>query len=226
MNTTEELIDRLVAHDGRTRRLPPPWQRVLTWLAVSVPYVALIVVVMGLRTDFGQKLSDGRFLIEEIATFITALLAAFAAFCATIPGSPRRLLLLPALPLAIWLGSLGQGCLEEWLQRGPDGLSLKPDWVCLPAIMLVGAVPAIAMAVMLRRGAPLFPHAAVALGGLAAASLGNFGLRLFHPIDASLMVLVWQFGSVALLTAIAGWLGHHVHNWRRILPLSPRGDIG
>ncbi len=76
------------------------------------------------------------------------------------------------------------------------------------------------MAVMLRSGAPLFPHAAVALGALAAAALGNAGLRLFHPIDASLMVLIWQFGSVALLTAIAGCLGQHVHNWRNVSPFS------
>jgi hypothetical protein len=165
-------------------------------------------------------MSDARFLIEETATFMTALFAALAAFCAVIPGSPRRLLLLPVLPLGVWFGSLGQGCLQDWFRLGPEGLSLRPDWVCLPAIVLVGAVPAIAMAVMLRKGAPLFPHAAVTLGGLAAAALGNFGLRLFHTTDASLMVLVWQFGSVALLAAIAGSLGHHVHNWRNIPRLS------
>jgi hypothetical protein len=51
------------------------------------------------------------------------------------------------------------------------------------------------------------PHAAVALAGLAAAGLGNFGLRLFHAQDASLMVLVWQFGSVAVLTGLAGSAG-------------------
>src|SRR5215471_2432514 len=66
-------------------------------------------------------------------------------------------------------------CVEDWIHFGPDGLSLQPDWFCFPAIVLVGAVPAIAMAVMLRRGAPLTPHITSALGGLAAAGLGNFG---------------------------------------------------
>jgi hypothetical protein len=223
MKTTDDLIHWLVEHDRPTGRLPPPWRRAMAWLALSLPYVVLIVLAMGPRADLGQKLSDGRFLIEEIASFITVLLAAFAAFCAVIPGRPRWLLLLPVLPLAIWLGSLGQGCVEDWLRLGPEALSLRPDWVCLPAIMLVGAVPAIAMVVMLRRGAPMFPHAAVALGALAAAALGNFGLRLFHTTDASLMVLVWQFGSVALLTAIAGWLGHRIHNWRSLLRLARPG---
>jgi hypothetical protein len=84
----------------------------------------------------------------------------------------------------------------------------------LPVIALVGFVPAVIMAIMIRRGAPLFPHLAVALAGLSAAALGNVGLRLFHPTDASLMVLVWQFGSVALLAALAGLFGPTIHHWR------------
>lgn len=54
-----------------------------------------------------------------------------------------------------------------------------------PKIVLVGAIPAIAMIVMLLKGAPLFPHLAVTLGAPTVATLGNVGLRLFHPADAS-----------------------------------------
>jgi len=98
--------------------------------------------------------------------------------------------------------------LAVWLQPGEFEIAMirnfASDWFCLPAIVLVGTVPAIAMAVMLRRGAPLTPKITAALGGLAAAGLGNFGLRLFHPQDSSLMVLVWQMGSVLLLTLLCG----------------------
>ncbi len=80
------------------------------------------------------------------------------------------------------------------------------------------------MAVMLRRGAPLSPHTTTALGGLAAAGLGNFGLRLFHSQDASLMVLVWQVGTVFILTAMAAWAGHYLLNWRSIIG-SDRGSV-
>src|SRR3546814_18751817 len=65
----------------------------------------------------------------------------------------------------------------------------------------------------LRRGAPMAPRMTVALGALAAAAVGNFGLRLFHYQDAGLMVLIWQFGSVALLSALAGWSGGAVLHW-------------
>jgi hypothetical protein len=78
------------------------------------------------------------------------------------------------------------------------------------------------MGVMLRRGAPLTPRATTALGGLAAAGLGDFGLRLFHPQDASLMVLVWQVGTVFTLTAMAAWAGHYLLNWRSMISIARR----
>jgi len=55
------------------------------------------------------------------------------------------------------------------------------------------------------------------LGGLAAAGLGNFGLRFFHQQDASVMVLVWQVGTVFLLTMLAGWAGRLILEWRPLL---------
>ncbi|UEM25182.1 NrsF family protein (plasmid) [Skermanella mucosa] len=39
-------------------------------------------------------------------------------------------------------------------------------------------------------------------------------LRLFHAQDASLMVLFWQFGTVALLTAMPCAAGRRILRWR------------
>lgn len=214
---TQRLIETLINDSGPVRRLPRPWLRCALWLAISVPYLALIVVMMSPRPDLATKFADARFLVEQLAALATAVTAAIAAFAAIIPGYNRRVLLLPVIPLAVWLGVLGQGCISAWLHLGSAGLSLQTDWICLPAIALAGAVPAIAMVVMLRRGAPLMPYFTVALGALASAGLGNFALRLFHAQDASLMVLVWQFGSVFLLAALATYAGPHVLNWRSVI---------
>jgi len=213
---TDHLIQKLADASTSVSRLPPPSRRVATWLMLSIPYLALVVVVMSPRVDLATKVSDARFVIEQFATLMTGVTAALAAFASTVPGLDRRLLLLPLAPLAVWLGSLGSGCVEAWLQFGSDGLSLRPDWFCFPAIVLVGLIPAIAMAFMLRRGAPLLPHLTTALGGLAAGGLGNFGLRLFHAQDASIMVLVWQMGTVIVLTCMAAWAGRFLLNWRSL----------
>ena len=214
---TDELIHLLAKSAVPVRRLSGPWMQTVLWLAVALPSVVAAILVMSPRDDLAQKLADIRFLVEEIAAFATAIAAAVAAFSMVIPGRSGRILFLPVLPLAVWLASLGQGCMRDWLHFGADGLKLRPDWVCFPSIALVGAIPVIAMVVMLRRGAPLSPRATVALGALAAAALGNVGLRMFHSQDAGLMVLFWQFGSVALLSALAGWMGRHVLSWHRVM---------
>ena len=214
---TEKLIERLAEIVEPVRPLARPWIRTAAWLLIAIPYVALVVFVVSPRADL-----IWRYVIEQFAALATGITASTAAFATVIPGYDRKLVFLPALPLAIWLGSLGDGCLEDWIHLGPSGLSLRPDWFCFPAIVLVGAVPAIAMAVMLRRGAPLTPHITAALGGLAAAGLGNFGLRLFHSQDASLMVLVWQVGTVFILAAMAAWAGQYLLNWRSIVGTARR----
>lgn len=214
---TDKLIQRLAEDSWPVRSLPHPSTSTLAWLALSIPYVALVVLVVSPRADLFEKLSDSRFLLEEPAALATGIAAAAAAFATVIPGYSRAVVLLPALPLVVWLGSLGQRSIQAWLRFGSEGLSLEPSWICFPSIVLVGSVPAITLVAMLRRGAPLMPGTTVALGSLAAGGLADFGLRLFHPQDASLTVLVWQFGSVAILTGLAGCVGRNVLSWHSVI---------
>ncbi len=213
---TEGLIRRLAANIEPVRPLPRPWIRTAGWLALSAAYIALMLLAPLRRRGFSPELSQPRFLIEQVAALATGIAAAAAAFASVVPGYNRKFLALPLLPLAVWLGSLGQGCLQDWLQLGAYGLALRPDWDCLKAIARFGAVPALVMVVMLRRGAPLTPHLTMALGGLAAAGLGNVALRFVHRPDASVMVLVWQFGAVCVLSALAAGAGRYLLNWRSI----------
>ena len=213
---TSGLIRHLAAGAARVHRLPSPWLRTALWLAISLPYVCAVVVMKSAAIDFLGKI-DARFALEQAAILATSLSAAIAAFASVIPGHHRKIYLLPLLPLAVWLGSLGQGCAHDWLRFGADGLQVRPDWECVPAAIFIGIIPAIAMVVMLRRGAPLAPRVSVTLGALAVAALGNFGLRIFHIGDVSVMVLVWHFGALALISVLAGRIGRHVLNWRFVM---------
>jgi hypothetical protein len=211
---TAKLITRLAADTSMVRRLHRPWLRAMFWLAIALPYVAVVVGGKLMMVDPAQTLADLRFMIEQAATFATALTAAFAAFCSVVPGFDRRMLLVPLGPLAVWIASVGQGCVQDWLQFGADGLAIRPDWDCLPSATIIGIVPAVAMVVMLRRGAPLHPRLSLMLGALAVAAIGNFGMQFFHFRDASIMMLVWHLGNVAILSALAGCIAHQVLGWR------------
>lgn len=215
---TQRLIDRLAAGLTGVRPLPSPHRRLLAWFAISAPFAALVVLAMSPRPDLAARLAEPRFLFETLAALVTALTAAYAAFKLVVPGSDRRLIWLPALPGAAWLATLGAGCLADWLRAGATGLQIAPDPACLPKIALVGSVPALAMVLMLRRGAPLAPHGTGFLAVLAAAALGSFGLRFFHTQDAGIMVLIWQFGSVMLLATMAGLCGPRFLCWRHLKP--------
>ncbi|MBO0764951.1 MAG: DUF1109 family protein [Hyphomicrobiaceae bacterium] len=211
---TDELIQRLVADTGAVRRLKSPWWRAIAWLALALPYVAVVAWVHLASFDAVAVVADPRFMIEQAAGLATALTAAFAAFASVVPGFDRRALLLPLAPLALWLASIGQGCVEDWLQLGPDGLSVRPDWDCLPAALIIGAVPAAVLFVMLRRGAPLHPRVSLALAALAVAAVSNLGMQVFHFRDASVMLLVWHLGGMAAISLVAGSLGGRVLRWR------------
>jgi hypothetical protein len=42
-------------------------------------------------------------------------------------------------------------------------------------------------------------------------------MRLFHLGDATIMVLVWHGGAVALVSVLAGWSGRGILAWRHAL---------
>jgi len=212
---TNALIQELANSAVPIRRLPTPWARMFLWLALSVPFlVAVIWLMMPSDINPVAALADRRFLLEEAVLLVTALTAALAAFGSVVPGYDRRMLLIPFVPLAAWLVSLGEGCWRNWVALGANGLTLRPDWDCLPPAILIGIVPSIAMVMMLRRGAPLLPRVSIALGALAVAALANLGLRLFHVGDASVMVLFWHLGGAAVLAGLAAVAGRRVLYWR------------
>ena len=212
---TDDLIERIASANAPLRPLRPPLVRALLWLAIAVPYVALVVFLHPHTPAITAAIFDPRMAVEWTAALVTGITAAWAAFASTVPGYNRRILWLPALPAVAWFGSLGAGCVNDWLRYGAYGLSLRTDWDCLPPGIVIGIIPLIAILVMLRRGAPLRPRASVALAALAVAGLGNAGLRLFHPGDATIIILVWHVGVAFAATALAGLLGKLVLSWKQ-----------
>jgi hypothetical protein len=219
---TETLIRELAERTARVRPLAQPWVRAAAWLGIGAPSALLVVVIMSVQADWISRLLMPRVVSEEAFALATGLLAAIAAFTSVVPGYHRRVLFLPLVPLVLWLGGLGQSSVRDWLQLTSPGFSMRSEWVCLPATIIAGAVPAIAMAVMLRRGAPLTPRLSALLGGLAAAGIGNLGVCVTHHAHGSVLVLVWHVGIVVALTVIVGSAGRHVLSWQSLVEQTRR----
>lgn len=220
---TERLVEQLAAELTPVHRIATPAIRLAWWLLISIPAAGLVVWVFGLRPDLTERLSDGAFLVEEAAALLTALVGIYAALCAGLPDQPAWKTWLPMAPMALWLGFLGQQCLGILLRQGPTSLLVAPDAMCIPAIAFGSLIPAVAIVMMLRRSGKFRTTHACLCGALGAAALGAATLRLYHTQDAAIMVIVWQLGSVALFSLVAGAISRMLVNHRpdRFLHMRP-----
>jgi hypothetical protein len=119
-----------------------------------LPCVATVTAARLAGRDVIERI-DIRMAVEQAAILLTGLTAALAAFSIVVPGRDWRIALLPLVPLAVWLGSLGEGCMHDWSRLDADGLQVRSDWDCVPAAIILSIPCATIMLVMLRLGMSL-----------------------------------------------------------------------
>ena len=205
MTPSDKLIAALSEAVVPVKRLPAPAVRAGKWLAFAACVIGLLVAMHGPRDDLAARFADPAFAVPWIASVLVGLTAAFAAFQMSVPGSKRAIMLLPALPLTVWLGTLGTGCAAELSELG--SAAFGTSWECFGFIGVTGSALGIVMALMLRKAAPLAPSRTLAMGALAAAAFASAGLELFHHLQTSTMVLIWHLGTVGIVTLVALALG-------------------
>lgn len=206
------------------KRLLSPGKRLLGWLAIALP-VSLVMgalveqqsfaLILGERESFAlafERLSNARSLIELGAILITALTAGYAALCCAQPGRSQKAWMLPILPFTVWLALVSESCFQLFQRIGPDQFSFAPHWTCYPSVLATGAAPAIVMVILLKRGMLTSPTVTIGLAVLAASALGAVGLRLFHPPDATALLLMWQLIAtvtfLGLASLVSTYLSH------------------
>jgi len=207
MTTTPQLIDALVERATPVARLRAPLVRAGRWLCWAAVVLALLVAVHGVRTDLTAQLRQPEFLLSLAAALATGILAAIAAFMISIPDRSPWWSLLPAPALALWLSTIGYGCLTDWVSVDPGPVRWGETLDCFATLLLTSVPLSLAMLVMLRHAVLLRTRAVTAIGALAVAALTSFALALDHDLDATVMILIWNLGTAALITAAGGLIG-------------------
>lgn len=210
MTKTPDLIDALVECATPVRRLRPPLVRGALWLALAALILALLAIVHGVRADLAERLHQPVFVVSITAALATGVLAAVAAFMVSLPDRSQWWLAVPAPALAVWVGTIGYGCLTDWVVIGLDGVRFGETLRCFATLVLTSVPLAIALAVMLRYAALLRPGAVTLAGALAVAAITSSALSLFHDLDATMMILIWNLGTAALITGLGGLFGRRV----------------
>lgn len=198
----EELIAQMAARATPVRRLAPPARRAVTWLGVALLLAAGVFAWHGPRPNLAEQLASPGMVIPWLVSILTGVLAIFAAFHLAQPDRSGRWLWLPVPALAVWIGTLGLGCLAAWLENGARGLVLEPGTDCLRPIALASVPLALVLLFLLRHAGPVRPLSTTVTGALAVSSFSSAAMELFHESDAALTVLVWHVGTVVILTAL------------------------
>jgi hypothetical protein len=210
---TPDLIDALVEGTTPVRRLRPPFVRAALWLLLTAVVLVLIVTGHGLRPDIAERLRQPVFVLSMIAAITTGILAAVASFQISLPDRSRWWILLPAPALAVWLSTIGYGCLSDWVSVAPNENRIGETVRCFATLLLTSVPLSIAMLVMLRYAALLRPTESSAMSGLAIAAITAFSLSLVHDLDASLTILVWNLGVAILIAGLACLFGRRMLAW-------------
>lgn len=199
MSGTQGLIDQLAADARPVRRLRPPLLRAALWLGASLVVIAVLALVFGLRADFDAARQQSGFLPGLGAAVATGLLAALAAFMAGLPDRSRLWALSPLPAAALWLASVGYGCLTNWVGITHGALAPGEVASCVATLVLSSVPLSLLMFAMLRHNGRFRLTASLCCGSLAVAALSSTALVLLHRFDASALILAWTFGAAAVI---------------------------
>jgi Negative regulator of sigma F len=116
--------------------------------------------------------------------------------------------------------TVGYGCLTDWVSVGADGVHMGEAVRCFATLVLTSAPLTLAMVVMLRHAALLRAAPVALCGSLAVAAITSSALSLLHDLDATIMVLIWNLGTAALILGFGAAFGRKVFAWiaARMIP--------
>ncbi|MGE0744799.1 MAG: NrsF family protein [Rhodospirillales bacterium] len=204
---TDKLIDALTADAVPVRRLHPPMMRALAWIAGAAVIVGAISLLHGLRPDLGSKLSDPIFIVQILAAAATGVLACIAAFQLSVPDRSPAWIALPLPAAAMWFSVIGYGCLTDWVSLDPDGIRWGRAIDCLATLAITSVPLWLALIAMLGRAAPMSRRLSALTASLAVAAITAAAMSLYHDLDATVMVLMWNLGTAMLVLGLGRAFG-------------------
>jgi hypothetical protein len=177
-------------------------------LALAVIELVLPLSVGAMRPDMGRVILSP-FMVWKIGSL--ALLAGLSCTMAMRSFAP------PALPrrgLRIVLGLAGLAMigglfLASSVDRGRsllDRLAPVHGLLCAVSIIVLSLPMMAALAVLMRRAAPVHPGQSALASGFAASTCGALVFTICCPMNDPLYIVVWYSAAVAVVTALTRWL--------------------
>jgi len=201
-DSNDRLIQALGANLTTVRRLPSPGLRAVLWLAILGSMAVALAMVSDAKAMSSRLMAAPDMWLAALASMLTAVLAATAAFELSLPDRKATWALLPLPTLLLWIGASGMGCLRTWSVAEANPMPPDQPEHCLIYILGISLPLSLLLIVMLRRGLSLRPNLTAIIGGLACASAAATLLNFIHPYDAAATDLaVHAFAVVIVILA-------------------------
>jgi hypothetical protein len=208
--STAEVMNTLVGDLQPVRRLAPPWQRAVLWIAAVTVIAALVVAKFAHVDAFVTRLHDPGVALECAGALATGVLSVVAAFHLSIPGRTPAWLGLPFAAYLLWFGASAYHCYRSWFADGGVVGTVEDSSQCFTFIVAASLPLSVVLFALLRRAYPLAPGP---LGAAAALGVGGFAallLQFFHPLYLVPVDLGAHTAAVALVVAVGALLGPKV----------------
>jgi hypothetical protein len=157
-DSNDRLVQALGADLTTVRRLPSPGLRALMWLAILGSVALALAMVSDVKAMMIRLMAAPDLWLAALASMLTAVLAAIAAFELSLPDRKAAWALLPLPALLLWISASGMGCLRAWSVA--EASPMPPDQAghCLIFILGFSLPLSLVLIAMLRRGFSSKPH--------------------------------------------------------------------
>lgn len=211
---TEALVDRL-SHDLRPIRRRSIAREVLLLLVLGLVEVAVLLGMGFMRPDMPVAMRAPSFWWKLTSMGLIAVLGAGVAILSADPvRSPRRGL---RWILVCTVAILASGWLIDASGNGLTDLVRRLDWSqglqCVWQMIVLSIPPAIALGVLIRRGAPTDRAGTALAAGLASAAWGAFVFVFACPSDDPLYIAVWYTLGCSVVTILGRAILMRLSRW-------------
>jgi hypothetical protein len=201
---TDSLVDRL-SQDLRPVRRRSLVREALLLLLLAVVEIGVFLGMGFMRPDMPKAMQAPSFWWKLASMGLIAVLGVGVAILSVDPvRSPRRGL---RWILVCVVAILASGWLIDAAGNGFANLLLRLDWTqglqCVWKMVVLSIPPAIALGVLIRRGAPTDRAGTALAAGVSSAAWGAFVFVFACPSDDPLYIAVWYTVGCSIVT-IAG----------------------
>lgn len=203
---TEDLISQLASqHNTPIERLPSLMARLGLFILAGAVAVIGGFVYEGIREDWAQFFLEPAYLFQNLFLLAGVGLSATAAILLSTPGYEDSKLTRGFVfaPFMLW----GAQILLSATVAG-ESIPTHLGWACVANIAGVGAVPAVAMFLMLRKGAPLRTMSSGFFALVAAFGIGTWARLFTCTYDEWAYRMIWHYLPIFALASVGFWAGH------------------